>query len=1139
MTEITCAPQGELDLEVSHHPESETRPAAKWPGMRLLVVEVLNWGTFDKRAWRLELGGENTLLTGDIGSGKSTLVDAITTLLVPAHRIAYNKAAGAELRERDLRSYVLGHYKSERGDAGSSAKPVALRTADKTFSVILGQFCNEGFNEQVTLAQVFWFKETHGQPARFLVVADRLLSIAEHFSSFDHDINALKKRLRKMPRVEIYDTFPPYGAAFRRRFGIDSEQALELFLQTVSMKSVGDLTDFVRSHMLEPFPVEERINHMIAHFDDLTRAHEAVLKARDQIERLMPIVADCDSHAAFSSEVERLKACRDALRAFFAGQKCELLDRRIAALEIDLGRLGERLAALRDRARDRKDERDEIKQAILENGGDRIASLRREIEAKSLTKQERTQRAEGYGRLAAQLGLTQPRDADAFLANQNQVRTNIESAEVHQTDLQNRLMESQIEFRELRDEHAALQTEVTSLEGRRSNIPARMLAIRETLSQALKLDAASLPFAGELIEVREEDRDWEGAAERLLHGFALSLLVSDVHYAVVAEWVNCTNLGARFVYYRVQTRTAAIRPRRDPRALAHKLAIKEGSEFYDWLQRELDLRFDHVCATSLDEFRREEKAITRTGQIKTDGRRHEKDDRSRLDDRTRYVLGWSNEGKIAALKKAAAGFERRMQILGGAIAKLESERKSLARRLGLLQQLSAYTSFSDLDWQSTALEIDRLTAERRQLEEGSDVLKTLMTQLERVEAELRKADDELKDAMGEQARLDERRQVAERQRDAAEADLASASGDMRAMVFPELEKMRAEALGEHRLTVESCDNRERDMRDWLQRRIDNEGLRVTRLRDKIVSAMRDYANRYPEETREVDTSVDSAGEYRQMLALLQSDGLPRFEARFKELLNENTIREVAGFQSQLRRETQEIRERIATINQSLLEIDYNPGRYIVLELQSTIDPEIRDFQQDLRTCTEGTLSGSEDSAYSEAKFLEVKRIIERFRGREGLTELDKRWTRKVTDVRNWFVFSASERWRSDHSEHEHYSDSGGKSGGQKEKLAYTILAASLAYQFGLEWQAERSRAFHFVVIDEAFGRGSDESARYGLELFTKMGLQLLIATPLQKIHIIEPYVAAVGFVHNEEGRRSLLRNLTIEEYRAERLRRAG
>ena len=183
------------------------------------------------------------------------------------------------------------------------------------------------------------------------------------------------------------------------------------------------------------------------------------------------------------------------------------------------------------------------------------------------------------------------------------------------------------------------------------------------------------------------------------------------------------------------------------------------------------------------------------------------------------------------------------------------------------------------------------------------------------------------------------------------------------------------------------------------------------------------------------------------------------------------------------------------------------------------------------------MTGSDDIQYSESKFLQVKRIIERFRGRDGLSEMDRRWSTKVTDVRHWFVFAASERWREDNSEHEHYSDSGGKSGGQKEKLAYTILAASLAYQFGLEWGAVRSRSFRFVVIDEAFGRGSDESAQYGLRLFAQLNLQILIVTPLQKIHIIEPFVSSVGFVHNEEGKASMLRNLSIEEYREEKARK--
>ena len=102
-----------------------------------------------------------------------------------------------------------------------------------------------------------------------------------------------------------------------------------------------------------------------------------------------------------------------------------------------------------------------------------------------------------------------------------------------------------------------------------------------------------------------------------------------------------------------------------------------------------------------------------------------------------------------------------------------------------------------------------------------------------------------------------------------------------------------------------------------------------------------------------------------------------------------------------------------------------------------------------------------------------------------------------------------------------------------------MLAASLAYQFGLEWGVVRSRSFRFVVIDEAFGRGSDESTQYGLQLFAQLNLQLLIVTPLQKIHIIEAFVAGVGFVHNEDGRNSVLRNLSIEEYRAEKQRIQG
>jgi uncharacterized protein YPO0396 len=174
--------------------ELEDFQTERLPGTRLRRLEVYNWGTFHSRIWSFEVASRNALLTGDIGSGKSTLVDALTTLLLPAHRIVYNKAAGAETRERDLRSYVLGFYRSERNEVTGSSRPVALRDA-RSYSVILGVFANSDFESTVTIAQVFWTREGHsGQPERFYVVADGELSISDHFTGFGTEVAALRRR---------------------------------------------------------------------------------------------------------------------------------------------------------------------------------------------------------------------------------------------------------------------------------------------------------------------------------------------------------------------------------------------------------------------------------------------------------------------------------------------------------------------------------------------------------------------------------------------------------------------------------------------------------------------------------------------------------------------------------------------------------------------------------------------------------------------------------------------------------------------------------------------------------------------------------------------------------------------------------
>lgn len=1106
-------------------------------GFRLQRLEVFNWGTFDARVWSLEPDGRNALLTGDIGSGKSTLVDAVTTLLVPSHRVAYNKAAGAEAKERSLRSYVLGHYKSERGEASQSARPIALRDHN-TYSVILGVFHNAAYDQTVTLAQVFWIKDAQGQPARFYVGAEQALSITVDFARFGSDINTLRKRLRGQGS-EVLDSFPPYGAWFRRRFGIDNEQALELFHQTVSMKSVGNLTDFVRQHMLEPFDVAPRIQALIDHFDNLNRAHEAVLKAKGQIELLTPLVARLDKHARLQGELAAWEAAREAVRPYFARLKAELLDKRLARLEDEWGRRDRAIARLAETRQTLRATEDELKRHIAENGGDRLERLAQEIERKGHERATRETKARYYEQWCQAISEPAATDETAFVAQRARLSRLTEDMAAEEASLQNALTEQAMALRETRGAHESLTAEIEDLQARQSNIDSRHAMIRAALCRALALAEHEMPFAGELLQVRADESTWEGAAERLLHNFGLSLLVPDAHYADVARWVDKTDLKGRIVYFRVRKAARNTPAELHPDSLARKLEIRPDSPFYAWLEREVAQRFDVACCTTYEQFQRETRALTRAGQIKTPGDRHEKDDRHRLDDRSRYILGWSNAAKISALKARASALESEIASHAAGLAKTQTAHGTLKERLAALTRLEEYRDFRELDWRTQAAEIATLEDERHRLESASDTLKQLTARLKEVAAE-RESHETRIDAERElRAKCEQQRADTTTARQTVQAVLDEPQFAQHATAFDQIDTVRAEALGAHALTLESCENYENALRSAIGKRAGDCTRRLAALRDAVIQAMASYKETYKLETADVDAAIEAGFEYRKMLEELLADGLPGFEARFKELLNENTIREVANFQSQLARERELIKERIDRVNASLTKIDYNPGRYIVLEAERTTDAEIRDFQGELRACTEGTLTGSDDSQYSEGKFLQVKRIIERFRGREGQSEADRRWTTKVTDVRAWFVFAASERWHEDQSEYEHYSDSGGKSGGQKEKLAYTVLAASLAYQFGLEWGATRSRSFRFVVIDEAFGRGSDESAQYGLRLFRELNLQLLIVTPLQKIHIIEPFVSCVGFVHNEEGRASKLRNLTIEEYRAEKARITG
>ncbi len=263
-------------------------------GFRLARLEVYNWGTFNQHVWVMSPCSGTALLTGANASGKSTLVDALLTLLVPYHRRTYNQASGTEKRrERDERTYILGAWSKQKDSTSSQARPEYLR--DKTsYSVLLAVFQNVKTKRDITLAQVL--RVADDGVDKFFVVAPSQLTIAEHFR-LTGTLTELRKKLKTLG-AEGFTDFAAYHQRFRQLVNVRSEKAFDLFNQIVSLKEIGGLNVFVRERMLEKTNPQARIAQLRANFENLTRAHDAIVLAQKQLDILEPLITS-EEHTLF------------------------------------------------------------------------------------------------------------------------------------------------------------------------------------------------------------------------------------------------------------------------------------------------------------------------------------------------------------------------------------------------------------------------------------------------------------------------------------------------------------------------------------------------------------------------------------------------------------------------------------------------------------------------------------------------------------------------------------------------------------------------------------------------------------------------------------------------------------------------
>lgn len=667
--------------------------------------------------------------------------------------------------------------------------------------------------------------------------------------------------------------------------------------------------------------------------------------------------------------------------------------------------------------------------------------------------------------------------------------------------------------------------EINSMRERPSNIPSKNLDLRAELAADLNVSEEELPFVGELLQVKPDESRWQGAIERVLHNFALSILVDEKLYPAFTELLETKRLRGRIVYYRVRNQSRDFDGFFRPRSIPSKLDFKEG-RWDAWLTAECAQRFSYLCAENLDEFRRADQAVTRAGQVKHNAERHEKDDRIDVDDRRRWVTGFSNQEKLALFEKEAQRLGAEITALQQRIRKIETEAKAAQQRI------SAANALLNTDWD----EIDAESAAER-LQEANDELDEFVKKtpdLERLKVELRDAETQL-------AKLREARSKASSDENTARSKIQAAEERISAHAdaISQLERMvkegNAKTPGKEELDSIECratDNGKKEVKlkelekcvfriaDQIHEEKDAYSNRVTVAEGGVTSRFEIFLLKWPKETESLDAKLESAGDFFKKLNRIETDGLPRHEKRFRELLETQSLQHFADLNLEMRQARQDILQRMETVNESLATAPFSRlaegDSHLRIEVKDLKIKEVEDFRRQVGELIQGAWEGELTDDDAEKRYKLISELVRKLDPAQTTEKQAELWRLTVLDVRRHVAFTASEL--NDEGEIlETYFSGSGKSGGQRQKLTTTCLAAALRYQLGSIDNG--LPAFAPVILDEAFDKADSEFTDISMNIFNRFGFQMIVATPEKSVVTLEPYIGGAFYVVME-GRRN-------------------
>lgn len=1069
----------------------------------LTRIELYNWGGF--QGYHLaEIDPYGTAVIGPTGSGKTTLVDALMTLLCANPR--YNLAStGGHESDRDLVSYVRGV--SGPGDGGIKQSHIARQ--GKTVTAIAVTLERDG--AQVRLGTVLWFEGTSSSATdlkKLWLLSESPEQTLELWLNLHHagGMRALRQLEKDGTGIWPYPSKKAYLARLRDYFEV-GENAFTLLNRAAGLKQLNSIDEVFRELVLDDRSAFERAVEVVSSFDDLTDIHRELETARKQQRSLQPVADGWERYQTLQEQLQAKQILEGILPIWFAEQGHRLWLAETHRLE-EAHKQAELEQALGKNQLDlQKSVVDQHRQRYLQVGGAGIDQLRERIADWASTCDKRRLKAEQYQHLTRRLGLSDELSPEVFESHQQQIAERLKILAQHLMDARQNAFDAGLYQQELNGRLQTLQQERAEVERRPgSNLPGQFHAFRSDLAQELGVEESALPFVAELVQVKAEELAWRGAIERAIGSHRMRILVPQAASQAALGWVNRRH--NRLHVRLLEVKEPSSRPVFFEDGFTRKLTFKEHP--YRETIKTLLADHDRHCVANPELLRHTPHAMTAQGLMSGKERFFDKQDQKRLDEN--WFTGFDNRDRLAFLAEQICEINEQLVPAKRALDAAQDTVSQLETQASLLKRLEEL-QFEEIDLPGAEQQLASLQMQLTTLTRPDSDLAMIKVDLDEAEVLRESLDQQLQQLIKQSVELSHQFKQADlsasKAYSAAEQGLTDTQRERAQAHFPTLTAADLSDLVE----LERMHTRE------LQGQIKTLGEKLGDQKSELAKRMSDALKVDTGALAEVGRELVDVPRYLERLRVLTEEALPEKLKRFLDYLNRSSDDGVTQLLSYIEHEVSVIEERLDDLNSTMQRVDFQPGRYLRLVAGQVVHESLRTLQRAQRQLNSARFV--DDDGESHYKALQelvglLKEACEHSRTQAAKALLDPRF-------RLEFAVSVIDREKKDviHT----LKGSQGGSGGEKEIIASYVLTASLSYALCPDGSSRP--LFGTIVLDEAFSRSSHAVAGRIIAALREFGLHAVFITPNKEMRLLRHHTRSAIVVHRR-GVESSLASLSWE-----------